>query len=80
MINKPKRRPSTKTLANVYAWLKEQGLEVYGPAADLEKGHLCPGNMDYDVKSMLQLARLRKLHPKGIPEEQWESDNEENAG
>jgi hypothetical protein len=77
---KPVRRPTTKTLTNVYKWMRQQGLQVYGPAADLEKGFLVPGNMDYDVTSMLQLAHLRKLHPEGIPEEEWESDNEENAG
>lgn len=77
---KPKRRPPTSTIKRVYEWMREQGLQVYGPAADLQKGFLVPGNMDYDVTAMLQLAHLNKLHPKGIPEEQWELDSQENAG
>lgn len=80
-VSKPKRRPSTKTLHFVYAWLQEQGLQVYGPNVDLEKGKAYGSCMDYNVAQMLQLARLRKQHPKGIPYAEFDDDvNEENAG
>lgn len=74
---KPTRRPSTKTLASVYWWMRAQGLRVYGPAADLEKGTVDPfGNQDYTVSDMLQLAQLNKRYPEGIPQSEPELDNE----
>jgi hypothetical protein len=53
------RRPNTKTIIRVIAWLEEQGLGVYGPAVQLEAKQRHFGQMDYTAEQAIQYAKIK---------------------
>lgn len=55
---KPPRKP--RNLKAVVAWLNHYGLNVYGPAADLKKGHEYPSCQDYTAKDIERYVRLKE--------------------
>lgn len=60
------RRPSTKTVKKVLAWLEEGGLNVYGPNIDIEKRILYPGCRDFSADEAIAALSLMK---RGLLEE-----------
>lgn len=63
-----KYKPRKKVLENVINWLSEQRLYVYGPAVDLKKGYIYPGNQDYTAEMVLEYIKKKEK----LVEKEWE--------
>jgi effector-binding domain-containing protein len=52
-----KRRPNTKTIEKVFAWLEDHGMEVAGPNCDVDTGQGYHGMKNYNADTAIKLAK-----------------------